>query len=58
MFIGKGKQKEEKKQEKKQSSKKETPKKEKEPEEDLDETEAILASEPKGKDPFDSMPKG
>lgn len=58
-FSGKGKKKEEKKQEKKQQPKKETPKKEKEPEpEELDETETILAAEPKSKDPFDLMPKG
>lgn len=54
-FAGKAK-KEEKKQEKKPQPKKETPKKE--VEEELDETEAILAAEPKSKDPFDSLPKG
>lgn len=54
---GKGK-KDEKKQEKKPQPKKETPKKEKEPEEELDETEAILALEPKNKDPFDALSKG
>lgn len=56
--LGKGKKKEEKKQEKKQQPKKEPVKKEPEPAEELDEAEAILAAEPKGKDPFDSMPKG
>lgn len=55
MLLGKAK-KEEKKSEKK--PKKETPKKEPEPEEELDEAEAILAAEPKSKDPFDSLPKG
>ncbi|CAH1174119.1 unnamed protein product [Phaedon cochleariae] len=49
----KGKKKEEKKQEQKKQQKKE-----KEPEEPLDEAEAVLASEPKSKDPFSEMPKG
>lgn len=53
--AGKAK-KDEKKQEKK--PKKEGSKKEKEAEEELDAAEAILAAEPKSKDPFDFMPKG
>lgn len=58
-ISGKGKKKEEKKQEKKQQQpKKEVPKKEKEPAEELDLADAVLAAEPKSKDPFDSMPKG
>lgn len=54
-FTGKGKKKDEKKQ---QQNKKETSKKEKEPAEELDAVDAVLAAEPKSKDPFDFMPKG
>ncbi|KAL1506047.1 hypothetical protein ABEB36_005481 [Hypothenemus hampei] len=52
------KKKEEKKQEKKEKPKKETPKKETAPEEELDAAEAVLAAEPKAKDPFEALPKG
>ncbi|KAH0999783.1 hypothetical protein HUJ04_013557, partial [Dendroctonus ponderosae] len=54
----KGKKKDEKKQEKKEKQKSAPAAKEKEPEEELDATEALLAAEPKSKDPFDSMSKG
>lgn len=46
-----------KKQEKKQE-KKESAKKAQEPVEELDAAEAVLAAEPKQKDPFDELPKG
>ncbi|ERL90197.1 elongation factor 1-gamma [Dendroctonus ponderosae] len=52
------KKKDEKKQEKKEKQKSAPAAKEKEPEEELDAAEALLAAEPKSKDPFDSMPKG
>jgi elongation factor 1-gamma len=54
----KNKKKDDKKQEKKEKPKKETPKKEKEPEEELDAADAVLAAEPKSKDPLDALPKG
>nr|CAH7768199.1 unnamed protein product [Callosobruchus chinensis] len=55
---GKSKKKEEKKDKKQQPAKKETPKKEQEAEEEMDAADALLAEEPKSKDPFDAMPKG
>jgi len=49
-----------KKPEKKKEEKPKAPpaKKEPEPAEELDETEALLAAEPKSKDPLDALPKG
>jgi len=65
-YQGKGKDKKADKPEKEQKVKKEKPKEEKKaagdsapaPAEEMDETEAILAAEPKSKDPFEKFPKG
>lgn len=51
-----GAKKEKKKQDKPPAEKKE--KKEAEPAEEMDAADALLAAEPKSKDPFDELPKG
>lgn len=57
-FIAKGGKGDKKEEKKEKKEKKPTPKKEPEPEEELDAADAALAEEPKGKDPFESLPKG
>lgn len=56
-FLGKGKEKKEEKKPEKKQEKKQKPKEE-EAAEELDAAEAVLAAEPKQKDPFDLLPKG